>query len=168
MAIELHPALSYIGEFMKVTFRDAAHLIRLVVVVLAGIGVFFVLRAALVPKAFGQYGHYRPGSLDDIRKRPITYAGQAECVVCHGDQADARSKGKHAHISCEACHGPQARHLEDASANKPKLPAVTALCTSCHEKDSAKPKWFPQVLTADHSSGMDCNTCHKPHAPKIQ
>ena len=36
---------------------------------------------------------------------------------------------------------------------KPKLPDVANLCRRCHEKDAAKPKTFPQVVTAEHSGG---------------
>jgi hypothetical protein len=41
------------------------------------------------------------------------------------------------------------------------------LCARCHEANSAKPKSFPQVATAEHSAGLACQTCHKPHSPKI-
>ena len=49
----------------------------------------------------------------------------------------------------------------------PQLPDTAVLCARCHEANQAKPKSFPQVVTAEHSGGMACNTCHKPHAPKI-
>ena len=41
------------------------------------------------------------------------------------------------------------------------------LCVRCHEANSAKPKTFPQVASAEHSSGMPCDTCHQPHSPAI-
>ncbi|MBI4906443.1 MAG: hypothetical protein HY820_22630 [Acidobacteria bacterium] len=151
---------------MKDTFREASHLVRLVVVLAVAIVAFLGLRGAVVPKDFGQYGHYRPGALEDSRAKPIVFAGQQDCVVCHEDQAKARDSGRHARITCEACHGPQAKHVEDPS-NKPKLPQVSAICTNCHEKDVAKPKWLPQQVTKDHANGMECNSCHKPHAPKM-
>jgi hypothetical protein len=142
-------------------------LIRPAVVLLAGIGLFLVVRAAVVPKGFGQYGHYRPGALDTVRQRPISYAGQETCLLCHEDQGKARAAGKHAHVACEACHGPLAKHADDPAANVPKLPEVADLCRRCHEKDAAKPKLFPQVITAEHSGGAPCNTCHVPHNPHL-
>jgi len=135
-------------------FRDSGHLIRPALVLLAGVALFLVVRQAVIPKAFGQYGHYRPGALDLVRQHPIAYAGQQQCVLCH------------AHVACETCHGPQARHAEDGS-NPPKLPDVATLCVRCHEKDAAKPAKFPQVVSAEHSSGMACNDCHKPHDPHL-
>lgn len=151
---------------MRETFREASHLVRLVVVLLVAIAAFLVVRGAVVPKGFGEYGHYRAGALNDIRARPISFAGQQDCVNCHEDKAQERASGKHARITCEACHGPQAKHVEDPT-QKPKLPAATALCTNCHEKDVAKPKWLPQQVTKEHANGMECNSCHKPHAPKM-
>jgi protein-arginine kinase activator protein McsA len=44
---------------------------------------------------------------------------------------------------------------------------VATLCARCHAKDTAKPKTFPQVITAEHSGGVVCNTCHQPHNPHL-
>ncbi len=152
---------------MRNTFRDSGHLIRPTLVLLAGIGVFFVVRGAIIPKDFGKYGHYRPGALELIRQRPVSYAGQETCVVCHEDEGKARAGGKHAHVACEACHGPLAPHANDPAGNVPKLPDVANLCRRCHEKDAAKPRTFPQVVTAEHSGGMSCKDCHQPHNPHL-
>jgi len=147
--------------------RDWVHLIRPAVVLLAGMALFLVVRSLVIPKAFGQYGHYRPGALEDIRKKPLAYAGQGTCVLCHDEEAKTRAAGKHAHVACEACHGPLAAHADDPVSHVPKLPDVANLCRQCHEKDAAKPKNFPQVATAEHSGGMACNACHQPHNPHL-
>jgi cytochrome c553 len=70
-------------------------------------------------------------------------------------------------VACETCHGPLAKHADDPAANVPKLPSVATLCARCHEKDTAKPKSFPQVVTVEHSGGLACNECHKPHNPHL-
>ena len=152
---------------MNRIIRDSGHLIRPAIVLLVGLGIFLVVRAAVIPKEFGKYGHYRPGALEMIREHPVSYAGQDTCVMCHDDQATVRAAGRHAQVACEACHGPQAKHADDPGRYKPKLPDVATLCARCHEKDAAKPKTFPQVVTAEHSGGMLCNTCHQPHNPHI-
>lgn len=152
---------------MRRILRDSGHLIRPAIVLVAGLGIFMLIRVAVIPKAFGQYGHYRPGALDTIRQHPIAFAGQAECVLCHEDQAKVRAAGKHARVACEACHGPLAKHVDDPVANVPKRPDVADLCRRCHEKDAAKPKGFPQVATIEHSGGMICNSCHQPHNPHL-
>ena len=152
---------------MRRLLRDSFHLARLVVVLIAAVGVFLLLRQAVIPKAFGQYGHYRPGALAMIRQRPISFAGQDTCVGCHDEQAKVRAAGRHAHVACEACHGPQAQHADDPGSVKPHLPDVATLCRRCHEKDAAKPKTFPQVVTAEHMGDVTCNSCHQPHNPHI-
>jgi hypothetical protein len=152
---------------MRKLFRDSGHLIRPAIVILVGLALFIAVRGAVIPKAFGQYGHYRPGALDLVKSRPLAYAGQQECANCHEEQVKVRSEGKHAHVACEACHGPLAKHAEDPGSVIPKLPDVATLCVRCHEKNAAKPASFPQVASVEHSSGMLCNTCHKPHNPKL-
>jgi Cytochrome c7 and related cytochrome c len=152
---------------VRATLRDAGHLIRPALVLLAGLALFMVVRGAVAPKGFGKYGHYRPQYLEIARAKPIRYAGQDVCASCHDAEATMRAAGRHAKVACEACHGPLAAHADDPSALKPKLPEVATLCARCHEKDPAKPKTFPQVVTADHSGGMACNDCHKPHNPHL-
>ena len=148
-------------------FRDSGHLIRPAAVILLGLVLFMVVRRAVIPKDFGRYGHYRPGALELVRGHAIAYAGQQQCVLCHEDEGKVRAQGKHAHVSCETCHGPLAKHAEDPAALKPQLPVVATLCVRCHEKDTTKPRTFPQVISAEHSGGMACNDCHKPHNPHL-
>ena len=152
---------------MKDFFRNGEHLIRVLLLLTLGVVAFLVIRRTVVPPEFGKYGHFRPGAMDDIRARPIKFAGHETCETCHSDQAEVKSKGKHANVGCEACHGPLAKHAADPSSVVPQLPDTAVLCARCHEANQAKPKWFPQVVTAEHSGGMACNTCHKPHSPKI-
>ena len=147
--------------------KEAAHLFRLAALFLAGFIVFLVVRNALVPAEFGKYGHYRPGALDDIRARPITFVGRATCEMCHEDQLKVLKTGKHIIVACEACHGPQSVHADDPGKTKPVLPDTTKLCAQCHEANSGKPHKFPQVKTKEHSGGEACKSCHVPHKPKI-
>lgn len=151
---------------MRRWFEDSGHLIRPALVLLAAVGVFLVIRAAVVPKAFGQYGHYRPAALGLARRHSLAYAGQLQCAMCHEEEAKARESGKHARVACEACHGPLAAHADDPSI-QPKLPDVADLCRRCHEKDAAKPGWFPQVANMEHSGGAKCTDCHQPHNPHL-
>jgi uncharacterized CHY-type Zn-finger protein len=152
---------------MKDLLRNAEHLVRVALLLALGTVIFLLVRRAVIPPEFGKHGHYRPGSMDDIRARPIKFAGREACEACHSDQVEVKARGKHANVGCEACHGPLARHAEDPGSVVPKLPDTAVLCVRCHEANSAKPKSFPQVVSADHSSGLPCNTCHKPHNPKI-
>ena len=147
-------------------FKDAGHLFRVAAVFLLGTLLFLVVRGFLVPRSFGQYGHYRGDALSDLAARPVNYAGHQACETCHADVLDKKKAGRHAGVNCEACHGPLARHAGDPSETPPKLDTAV-LCAKCHEANAAKPKSFPQVATADHSSGLPCDTCHQPHTPAI-
>jgi hypothetical protein len=150
---------------MKNVLRDGEHLVRFAFVLIAAVLVFFLIRRIVVPASYGEYGPYRGASLGDVRARPISFAGQAACAVCHDTEAQTRSQGKHAKVACEACHGPLAQHADDPDTHKAQKPDVATLCVRCHEAEPAKPKSFPQVVSKDHSQGVICNSCHNPHRP---
>jgi len=155
------------GNLSVIKLKDAEHLLRLAAVFIAGLAVFLVLRAVLVPHSFGQYGHYRGDALAEVAAHPVRFAGQKVCEDCHGDIVATKSSGKHAGVHCEACHGPQAAHAENPVDIKPQLPDTAVLCARCHEANVAKPAGFPQVDTRDHSGGQTCKTCHQPHSPLL-
>ena len=148
-------------------FKDAGHLFRLAAVFIAGLLIFLVIRGFLVPKSFGQFGHYRANAVTEIAARPIKFAGHESCEGCHADVLDKKKNGKHAGVNCEACHGPQAQHVDDPTSVKPAKLDTAVLCARCHEANAAKPRNFPQVDTEEHSTGLPCDTCHQPHSPVI-
>ncbi|MGA8492297.1 MAG: multiheme c-type cytochrome [Terriglobales bacterium] len=157
-----------VGNGSAELFKDIEHLVRLAVVFAIGLVAFVILRAAVVPRSFGQYGHYRGAAIAEIASRPIGLAGHATCESCHSDVADQKKLGKHVVVACEACHGALAAHADDPGSVQPKKLDTAIVCARCHAANSAKPKWFPQVVTADHSGGLGCDTCHQPHSPKIE
>jgi hypothetical protein len=54
------------------TFKDSGHLFRLAGVFLVGFASFLVVRALLVPKTFGEYGHYRGAALGELTASPFS------------------------------------------------------------------------------------------------
>jgi len=126
---------------MRHLFRHKEHLVRMAVLFLGGTLLFVILRAVMVPSGFGEYGHYRPGALDDNRSLPIQYAGRTVCADCHPDVVEARAGGKHEAIGCEACHGALAAHAEGRTEDKP--------------------------APADHSPAGACTECHMAHSPGL-
>ena len=146
-------------------FRDSAHLTSLAAVMLLGAVAFVALRAAVVPKSFGRYGFFRGDALKEITARPLAYAGHEACEGCHPDVLEIKSKGAHAHVNCESCHGPLAKHADDPAAVKPALPDAATLCVRCHSENIAKPSGFPQIDAKEHAQGQLCTACHKPHNP---
>jgi len=148
-------------------FKDAAHLLRLAGVFGAGLLIFVLVRSYLVPRSFGQYGHFRGDALTEIKAQPVSYSGHQTCESCHSDVLEVKNKGAHARVNCEACHGPLAKHADDPGAVTPEKLDTAKLCVTCHEANTAKPKHFPQVASAEHSAGLACNQCHTPHSPAI-
>ena len=149
---------------MRELFRDAGHLVRLAALFAVAIAAFLLVRALLIPKTFGDYGHYRAAALGEIRERGIKYAGRAACLDCHEDIGAAKAGGKHAGVGCEACHGALAAHVADPASVVPQKPDASAVCLVCHVQNLAKPKGFPQVDPKEHY-GDECGGCHKPHVP---
>jgi len=150
---------------MKSGFRDVEHLARLALLFAVGVVLLLVFRAVVVPAGFGEYGHFRPGAMDDAANHEMHFAGRAACAECHDDVVKTKSGGAHARIGCESCHGPLAPHVADPDAVKPTLPVVAELCVRCHAANISRPAGFPQVEPDAHSEGSPCNDCHDPHAP---
>jgi hypothetical protein len=148
-------------------FKDAGHLLRFAGLFVIAFLVFWAVRGFVVPKTFGQYGHYRAAAMSEIAAHPVKFAGHDACETCHSDVLDVKAKGKHAHVNCEACHGPQGAHAADAGSVTPAKIDTAVLCVRCHAASAARPKGFPQVVAEEHSSGVACETCHQPHSPAV-
>ena len=149
------------------SFKDAGHLFRFAGLFVLAFLVFLVVRHWVVPKTFGEYGHYRGAAIGDVAAHPAKFAGHETCEGCHTDILDVKKNGKHAHVNCEACHGALANHANDPTSMTPVKPDTAVLCARCHTASAAKPKGFPQVVPADHSNGIPCETCHNPHSPAM-
>ena len=148
-------------------FKDSGHLFRFAALFVVAFLAFWAIRGFVVPPSFGKYGHYRAAAIGEIGAHPLHYAGHDTCETCHTDIVDVKKVGKHAHVNCEACHGPQSQHAADPSVTPAKLDTAV-LCVRCHAASAARPKNFPQVKVDEHSNGLPCETCHKPHSPAIE
>ena len=122
--------------------KDAGHLFRFAYLFVIAFAVFLAVRHFVVPKTFGEYGHYRGAAIAEIAARPMHFAGHQKCEICHSDIAEAKKAGKHENVTCEACHGPLAQHADDPSVQPDKI-NTTVLCIRCHADSAAKPKAFP-------------------------
>ena len=145
---------------------NVSHLVRMACIFVAGLGVFLVARATLVPDDFGKWGHYRAGAVAANADKPLRHAGRAACADCHSDVVEVKAAGAHAKLGCEGCHGPLAAHAGDPDTVKPVKPAAATLCPVCHQANVAKPEGFPQVDAKEHSGGEACDSCHQAHSPK--
>jgi len=139
---------------------------RLTIVFSLFIVALVVARHFLVPKTFGEKGHYRAAAIDEIVAQKIKYAGHETCAVCHDDVAAKHDAHRHAGVACEVCHGPAADHANDPTEIHPPAPRQRGRCPLCHGFDASRPTGFPQIEPAVHNPLKPCYTCHDPHAPE--
>jgi hypothetical protein len=156
--------------------RPSTHIVRVALLFLAGITVFLIARRAFVPPDFGTLGHYRAGTLEDVRAHKISYAGAKACDECHSGTyepaappvvaaIDLRKDNKHSVLRCESCHGPMAFHINDLDKAIPKV-GGDKLCLGCHRQITGRPTTHPQVVAGDHGGTDSCISCHRPHRPR--
>jgi len=110
------------------------------------------------------------------------YIGETRCAVCHKLEQENWAHTVHAKVfrsnpanalaarGCEACHGPGARHLQDATdktaiiafTRRRDVPVDTqnAQCLQCH-KGRERIFWQGSIHQA---SQLGCSDCHNPMA----
>ncbi len=113
-----------------------------------------------------------------------TYVGSEACKQCHEDQFQKLDATLHSRVlgergrtalqqqSCESCHGPGSKHLEDQSNpaynvrfGKSSVNTVeqrNAVCLQCHQKGK---RAFWQGSTHE-AHDLACTTCHTVKSPK--
>jgi len=146
-------------------WRIRDQVIRLSFVFAAVIIAFVVARWRFVPKTFGDIGHYRAASLEQMAGAEIRYAGTGVCEDCHGDVVETKNASYHRSLACEVCHGPAAKHAEAPDEHRPAIPRKRGDCLYCHEYLPSRPTGFPQVVEMSHNPMQACTSCHSPHDP---
>lgn len=168
--------------------KNIQHIIRLVGLLVVGGVVLLIVRNALVPPTFGQYGAYVGASVEVIRSKPIQYVGAEVCKGCHKKEWKKWQKKEHQTVNCEVCHGPGAAHsVEDVDPRPPLLRSITDgkmasqahdLCLSCHAIVPGRSEEFSQIESETHlaefkiteqsedfEESMRCLQCHPGHSP---
>jgi hypothetical protein len=149
------------------------HIIRAVLLLVLAAVMFVLVRHFLIPKTFGDFGHFRFSSIGDYTAQQPLHGAPGACAECHDEEPAAHAGSKHASVQCESCHGPLGTHVKDGE----QIGSMTVnrspdLCGLCHESLTARPKGFPQVVLADHviengkqlAEGV-CLECHDAHNP---
>ena len=73
--------------------KEAGHLFRFAGLFVLAFLVFLVVRGYVVPKSFGEYGHYRGAAIGEIAAHPMKFAGHQTCETCHTDIAGHQDEG---------------------------------------------------------------------------
>lgn len=139
--------------------------VRLGVLFIIMTAALLVARQGLVPKSFGELGHYRADAIGAIASREIKYAGWRLCVECHDTEGEVKNASYHRTLACEVCHGPGQAHTED-----PSVPLIVPrkrgeACLYCHSYLTSRPTGFPQIIERLHNPMDPCIKCHDPHDP---
>jgi len=143
-------------------------IVRLVLLTIGIVCVYFTARYFLAPPSMGQYGHYRGQALQEIAAREPYWAGRKACETCHAEIVKKLAKAEHQGLSCETCHGETVKKLTMAHVENPevKLPKLSySQCVRCHEASPSRPKWLHQITPDKHYTGQVCAECHVPHQP---
>jgi cytochrome c553 len=162
------------------------HIVRLIILMAAGLAVALAAKWYFTPESFYLYGHYRGDSVAEIASDKPRYKGAEYCQACHAERYAEWSQGAHRiaaageGVQCEACHGPaggrdtraifehSATGVDHPASGKLAVPADTVkLCTLCHEKMPGRPAEQPQIVVATHAGTQQCKVCHDPHSPGI-
>lgn len=126
---------------------------------------FALVREALIPGSFGQYGRFRGDSLQENVAFAAMYAeGINTCRTCHQDVFNEYSVAQHAGIDCQTCHGAGEKHSAKPKAYTLKIDDPKSLCASCHTSIAGRRE--EQIATVNigmHSGGVNCIMCHNPH-----
>lgn len=138
-------------------------IVRLLIVTVVLVGSYFVAKSLLTPPTFGELGWYRAAALEELAQHKLTYAGKQECEVCHDDIWQMFHAGKHQTLSCEGCHGPAMKHVDDPE-NEHLLKPGSDQCLRCHQQNPSRPDWYTQIDPEEHLEG-ECIECHIPHNP---
>ncbi len=152
-------------------------IILLVILIILGVGGFFA-RKTFLPEAFGKYGHYRPGAIEDEIKRPLRNKTNDSCLDCHPFIKKIHLKGVHKTVSCEMCHSAYANHIDEGGKLIAKMPLkqgkeIKDLCLRCHNKViKARPETSIKVVELPNHleekkvrTDHNCDQCHHVHAP---
>jgi DmsE family decaheme c-type cytochrome len=105
----------------------------------------------------------------------VALVGEDTCLTCHDDKKQGYDGSAHSvksdprtpasKQSCESCHGPGGKHVEDPANNplvrfsKATPDEVNAVCTTCHSKGEHA-LWDG---SQHENRGLSCVTCHSVH-----
>src|SRR3990172_11506033 len=99
--------------------RHTKHYFRAIFLLIAGVLLFFTVRAFLIPPSFGRYGFYRGDNVEEQMNHKVKFANADACAtVCHNhdDIWKTHQNGPHAKVKCQVCHDLLSVHVDEKKA----------------------------------------------------
>ncbi|MGH9498770.1 MAG: multiheme c-type cytochrome [Terriglobales bacterium] len=169
-------------------------------------GTFFESRMSYFPALDGLDFTPTPSrvpdsTLEEALGRRMLYQGETQrCFACHTTASTTNRRFDPNHlfpgVTCEACHGPGARHVAAIKADKVKLGLKSILdpgqlnpvdqvdfCGACHRtyvdvvlsksRGILNLRFQPYRLERSQcwiksNNGITCLSCHNPHQPRVR
>ncbi len=160
----------------------AAHILKLVIVLVIGVVAFQLLMGFLTPESWDDAGWYRQDAVAELAAKPARIAGNQSCAegqchetaTDHQKQYDRLTDSVHENLACEGCHGPLANHVQQGlRVESARIAPTIELCLGCHAPLISKPEEFPQFDETSFShrrkkvkASTPCKRCHDPHDPE--
>ena len=160
--------------------------IKLLLLTLFSVLVFGWAMSTALSTAFGVSVGSDLTSSTDAAAAPTPgpgYVGSEACQACHEDQFKVFAGTKHGKLGevaswkgkvqgCESCHGPGAKHLEDAtvpgsiiSFKNKTAKEVSETCLTCH----AGKETHNNYRRGEHwRNDVGCTDCHSPHGAPLK
>ena len=137
-----------------------------------------LLALCIAPAAASGQAGAKPAKTASVNNADATFIGDEDCLACHdkykagldkslhGKSIDARTPA--AARSCQTCHGPGSKHVEDPEKNGMinfntlSASKASAVCVTCHATGE-----HTLFAGSKHElRNVSCVTCHSVHAPK--
>lgn len=156
--------------------RYSKHYWRAFFLIVGGFLIFLIVRAVMVPKTFGEFGHYRGANPQEQMDKPVSFASPDACKTCHADIDTIHRANSHKSVGCQNCHAPLIVHVKDGNfVGDMPINKSPQLCLRCHRKLPSRPAAFPQIATKEHLQKSEddledgaCTACHSPHKPAMR
>lgn len=148
------------------------HIFRPLLVVIALVVAFLVVRAWFVPKAFGvhergyTYGWYNQANEQVWKNVSLKFRAPEDCRDCHEENASSVASSPHGIILCQNCHGPALDHPTNPESLE--INTNRGLCLRCHVALPYPTSQRARIAGIDpltHNPTKACVTCHNPHDP---
>ncbi len=126
------------------------------------IGVIILVSYFLISSHSGNPGN-READTTKVKER---FVNIALCQSCHKNIDTLITKGPHAKLNCQTCHGSGSKHITNPTKHLLERTNTREFCGKCHEKNAAHEKdTIKLVDLTKHNVNSKCIICHNPHNP---